>query len=537
MKAYYNEYDPYAAEWLRNLIACGAIAPGIVDERSISDVAPADLDGFTQCHFFAGIGIWSAALRAAGWPDDRPVWTGSCPCQPFSAAGQSAGFDDERHLWPHWHWLIEQCRPETVFGEQVASADGLVWADLVSSDLEATDYALGLADTCAAGFRSFHIRQRLYFAAEDNKSAKREAWADTARRYGGLVNSLGAGLERHCGHVADRSEPGWLDARPHRSIAEASAACGLDNPHGARYVPEGKRSEGQARDKTRVCGPECRCCYGGLADSAGGGRGKERQDARRIGEGNRTQGSATGSDTGCAHDRLADAENSGSDSGRGLHIKDKGRGRPESCDKRTADRLADTDGRDTGAERQQRGGELGLQPQSGGRSERLADTGRGSIQRDVQRGDNASAPGKTETQTRQQQWRGPDDRVSVTTDRLANADGNRSPEHEPEQRHGPRRDTAAPDAAISTSDLFADVIADPIDGYWRDADWLWCRDGVWRPVEPSTFPLASTAPSRLGRLRAYGNGLDLAQATGFVRAYMTRDLAKPMAGDLFEWGI
>ncbi len=36
--AYYNEIDPYAAEWLRNLIKAELIAPGDVDERDIRDV-------------------------------------------------------------------------------------------------------------------------------------------------------------------------------------------------------------------------------------------------------------------------------------------------------------------------------------------------------------------------------------------------------------------------------------------------------------------------------------------------------------------
>jgi hypothetical protein len=40
LNAYYNEIDPYAAQWLRNLISAGHIAPGDVDERSIVDVRP-----------------------------------------------------------------------------------------------------------------------------------------------------------------------------------------------------------------------------------------------------------------------------------------------------------------------------------------------------------------------------------------------------------------------------------------------------------------------------------------------------------------
>jgi DNA (cytosine-5)-methyltransferase 1 len=165
-RAYYNELDPFAAGWLRELIAEGLIADGDVDERSIVGVQPADLAGYDQCHFFAGIGGWSYALRLAGWPDDRPVWTGSCPCQPLSGAGQRKGHADERHLWPAFYRLIAERRPATLFGEQVASKDGREWLAGVRADLEALGYAVGAADLCAAGVGAPHIRQRLFWVAD-----------------------------------------------------------------------------------------------------------------------------------------------------------------------------------------------------------------------------------------------------------------------------------------------------------------------------------------------------------------------------------
>jgi len=180
--AYYNEIDPKAAAWLRELITRGLIAPGEVDERSILGIVPSELAGFTQCHFFAGIGVWSYALRCAGWSDDRPVWTGSCPCQPFSAAGKGGGFDDERHLWPAFNHLIGERRPGVVFGEQVASKNGLAWLDLVQADLEGKDYAFGAFDLCAAGFGAPHIRQRLYWVADDQMGRRCEVDSLAGRR-------------------------------------------------------------------------------------------------------------------------------------------------------------------------------------------------------------------------------------------------------------------------------------------------------------------------------------------------------------------
>lgn len=165
-QAYYNEWSESAAAVLRARIADGSLPVGDVDTRSIEDVTPDDLRGYVSCHFFAGIGGWPLALRQAGWPDDRPVWTGSCPCQPFSQAGRRDGFADERHLWPAFHWLISQCSPTVIFGEQVASKDADAWVDLVQSDLEAMDYAVGAIPFPAAGVGAPHIRDRLYWVAD-----------------------------------------------------------------------------------------------------------------------------------------------------------------------------------------------------------------------------------------------------------------------------------------------------------------------------------------------------------------------------------
>ncbi len=408
-RAYYNERDPYAAAWLENLIAAGEIAPGDVDTRDILDVRPADLDGYTQCHFFAGIGIWSAALRAAGWPDDRPVWTGSCPCQPFSAAGAGHGFNDERHLFPGWHWLIEQCRPETVFGEQVASADGLVWADAVQAAMEATGYAGGIVDTCAAGFGAFHIRQRLYFAAEDQRLA-----ADR------LVDAASARLHRR-----------WSG----EAVSQPAAS---------------KRVTGRGD-------------AGGLV----------------YGIGTRPQGHG-----GDGHDRGQPGRNGAGQDG-------------PTASSGTVSGVADTYGGNSSAEREQPGWEQRLQPVGGRRGQRVANAdGQSKRGRPTEKG---QTPSRYESQVRLQ-------------------DG---------QRDGP--------GLVRGRDAGRPGTTDP---RWADADWLFCRDGKWRPVEPGTFPLAHGATARMGRLRAYGNGLDLAQATGFVRAYLERHVGAKttVAGDLFEWG-
>lgn len=323
--AYYNEIDPFAAAWLRNLIDAGCIAPGVVDTRSIEEVTANDLKGFTQCHFFAGIGVWSYALRCAGWPDSRPVWTGSCPCQPFSQSGKRRGFNDPRHLWPTWFYLVSQCRPHVIFGEQVASKDGLTWFDAVQLDLEEAEYAVAVVDLCAAGFGAPHIRQRLFWVAD----------ADSQR--------METPVE--CG------ERGRIE------FANGCSIIGVD------YASSERRNAGRNRDYSRYV----RFQSGAIVENG----------------------------------RLAHSDNDS-------------------------------------------------------RERRLS--GWQDSQREVVNG----------------------------------SSGYNS-------------------AACGTN---------AVNGVWRDADWLFCRDGKWRPVKPGIKPLVNGTPGRVGQLRAYGNAIVAPVAETFIRAYM-----------------
>lgn len=161
---YYNEWEKFPAQWLRELAADGLIPEGVVDERSIAELRHEDLAGYNQCHFFAGIGGWPLALRLAGWPEEWPIWTGSCPCQPFSNAGKRKGDSDERHLWPVWFELIRVRKPAAVVGEQVASAISMGWLDRVLDDLEAEGYTTWACVLPACSVGAPHLRARLFWA-------------------------------------------------------------------------------------------------------------------------------------------------------------------------------------------------------------------------------------------------------------------------------------------------------------------------------------------------------------------------------------
>lgn len=307
---YYNEWDKGAAAWLRELIKQGHIPFGVVDERSITEVKPKDLDGFTQCHFFAGIGGWPLALRLAGVPEDAPIWTGSPPCQPFSAAGRQLGQFDPRHLAPVFLDLISECRPPVLFGEQVAPAIAKSWMCDLQTHLEGEDYAVGFAVLPACGVGAPHKRERLFFGAYN------------------LANTDSERLQRE-------RRDGDSQGREGQNIRQAGLLNG-----------------------TRVETDE-------LAHPSQRGRGKERENARRVIVGDSEEGRAAGCGT------------------------------------------------------------------SGGNS-----------------------------------------------------------------------------------------AADPHHGFWSDADWLGCRDGKFRPVEPGTFPLANGIPARVGRLRGYGNAIVPQVAAEFVLAFL-----------------
>lgn len=339
MSTYYNEIEPFAADWIGNLAKAGHVSTGVVDRRSISDVQPADIEGYVRAHFFAGLAGWDHALKLAGWPGDRPVWTGSCPCQPFSVAGRGGGTSDARHLWPELFRLIRACRPRVVFSEQVASPVGLAWFDSVSSDLEGAGYTVWPADLCAAGIGAPHLRQRLYFVA----------FADGGSR------DLHLPQREPRGEVFDAARHGTVGPQP------MGDSC---RPRSGRHSRGLPGSEGQGE--------------------------RERQEH------------------GCfTHEPLVAGE---LDSCTGVAQGDAGSSR------------------------------LARRPsKSGNHGEEL-----------------------------------------TTTERASGATR----------------------------------------GFWADAEWIYCRDGKWRPVEPGSFPLVARAPGRMGRLRAYGNAVVPQVAATFVRAFM-----------------
>lgn len=249
MTAYYNEIDPDAVLILRALIEDGVIAPGEIDSRSISEVQPDDLSGFTQCHFFAGGGLWSVAARLAGWADDRPLWTASCPCQPFSVAGKGAGADDARHLWPDVLRLASARRPPVIVGEQVAGKAGYGWFDGVRADLAGEGYASRAVDIPACAVDAPHIRSRQYWVALAD-AEKLQCGAglreDPAQRDGPVAANRDGGCElladADCGGRA-----GWPENAQRSTIGRSAA----ERPDDVEHAESQRRRKGRTEPELR----------------------------------------------------------------------------------------------------------------------------------------------------------------------------------------------------------------------------------------------------------------------------------------------
>jgi len=234
MPSYYNEHDPEAAAWLRELIRKDLIPQGVVDERDIEDVKKKDLEGYDQAHFFAGIGGWPLALKIAGVPEDFPLWTGSCPCQDFSVAGKQEGFEGKRDLWPEFRRLIAARRPPLVFGEQVEAAvrvgdDRQSWLDRLARDLGKAGYEFGSAVLSSLLVGADHRRERIYFVADSDGQSAAPALRPLGSGKGGedLVALVGDGGVFDLPRFWDDRE--WLECSDGKRRGRESGAQPVDD--------------------------------------------------------------------------------------------------------------------------------------------------------------------------------------------------------------------------------------------------------------------------------------------------------------------
>ena len=303
MDAYYNEIDRFCCDWLSNLMDAGCIMPGDIDDRSIADVPPETPRRYTRAHFFAGLGGWDFALQLAGWPDDRPVWTGSCPCQPLSIAGSGSGADDDRHLWPDFYRLVAKSRPAVVFGEQVASPAGRDWLAAVRLDMAGLGYASGAADLPAAGVGAPHIRQRLFWVGDDPVSQRQSRQEPSIVSVDGRMGDTQGGEPRRIWkpETSDRREGetrrssprgiGMADSRrlgDERRSQHREAHATAGSPQGEIQGGERERRRVDARDRGfdgRVAEPDGRNAgTEGLQRSREHGLGTEDGVAGRLGD-------------------------------------------------------------------------------------------------------------------------------------------------------------------------------------------------------------------------------------------------------------
>lgn len=272
---YYNEFDPEIAEWLQNLIKKGVLPDGEVDTRSIVDVKPEEIVGFTHYHFFAGIGGWALAAKYANFSQNTPLVTGSAPCQPFSVAGKKKGENDERHLWSELFRIYKDLqvlngwdRRSLIVGEQVDSKLALSWLDGVFNDLQSINHTTGAASLSGQAVNSPQIRQRIYWfgkktladsvcfgcdGEQDNTQQEQEQrialeWTSSSFKSDTTMeHSYVSRLERLSGHGDnDRG------AEPNRPVTASNICAGthgtfpnpwLDSPYIQCYDANYRRAE------------------------------------------------------------------------------------------------------------------------------------------------------------------------------------------------------------------------------------------------------------------------------------------------------
>lgn len=220
----YNDYDPKCCAWISELVKAGEIPNGDVLCKSITEINPDELKPYIQFHAFCGIAGWAYALKLAGWPTNRNVWSASLPCQSFSLAGNGKGFADPRgQLWEPFFNLVRARRPITILGEQVEAAIGKGWLDRVFGDLESEGYTCGAVVLGAHSIQAPHIRQRLFWVAD---RASRGLRAD-------------GGAPRQPGYVEQRDQAGGLANSNER--ANIGGESRIDKPSGANGLREDVR--------------------------------------------------------------------------------------------------------------------------------------------------------------------------------------------------------------------------------------------------------------------------------------------------------
>ena len=456
---FYNEWDPYAASWLRQLVEDGHIPPGEVDERDINTIDPDELIRYTQCHFFAGIGGWVYALRLANW-GDRRVWTGSCPCQPFSVAGNKKGASDkERNLWPVWFNLIKVVRPDTVFGEQVASAVGekYQWLDAVSHDLEDEGYRIGSGILPACSVKAPHIRQRLWFVADTNDNGRDESMREIS---GGLPERTDGSSVIDGRNMADTEHNGRNRSQADTSL-EGSNESGIGIPvgddiasaRGSMADPQNQRLQGRGHVERE--GSE------NLED--------ESQSDIRGESGRRSKVNGIG---------MADPQNHGRD-GRTIPVE---RERPKDLEDESESDI------------------------------RGEPSGHGEVSNIVADNDSVGLKVEREGEIQERQNESGDDADGCGIDMADPSDKGL----EGGLSGGQNEEWEAIDRHVGCSGTTGE--GEP--GQWDGIVWVYCKDKKIRPIKPGIQPLAYGVSARVGKLRAIGNAIVPQVAAEIIRAYM-----------------